>query len=82
MLSLPNGVEYCCCGYKVNNLKHKFSREESKLELPSSVKQKMIDEILGRLKRVNDKLNVSAKRGETPRSTDLNTNLILLSLSL
>jgi hypothetical protein len=47
---------------KVKELKEEFNREETVIELPKEVKNKITDEILERLRSLNANANISEQR--------------------
>lgn len=52
----------------MKKLKHDLATSESSIELSPNVKSKLVDEILERLKRLEDKSNVTLVRGIVPVS--------------
>ncbi|KAI8549885.1 hypothetical protein RHMOL_Rhmol06G0059900 [Rhododendron molle] len=51
----------------VKEIKNEFLREESRLELPKQLKQKIMDEILGRLRRLSADANLTEQREAVER---------------
>lgn len=51
-------------GQKVKELKKELSRGEAVVELPRSLKEKITDEILERLKSLNGSANATEQRGQ------------------
>lgn len=49
---------------KVKEMKQQFLKEESRIELPKQLKQKILDEILERLRGLRADANVTEQRGQ------------------
>ena len=63
---------------KVEELKKEFLREERVVEVPLSLKQKIADELLLRLRAVNASGNSTVQRGEYMLFLSFSTTSILI----
>lgn len=62
--SLVVSLKLVVMGQKVKELKKELTRGEVVVELPRSLKEKITDEILERLKSLNGSANATEQRGQ------------------